>query len=70
VYYKLIDPAGVLNQLRHSTKKLDPKDIARTIKADSGALARALEGERVWASTIEKIAEAIHENPADIAKEA
>jgi hypothetical protein len=70
VYYRLTEPDRILNQLRHSTKKLDPKDIARAIGADSGALARALERQRVWASTIERIAEAIHENPADIAEEA
>jgi transcriptional regulator with XRE-family HTH domain len=68
VYYRLIEPDRVWGQLKRSTKRLNAKDVARVIGVDSGALARALAKQRVWASTIERIAEAIHENPADIAE--
>jgi transcriptional regulator with XRE-family HTH domain len=70
VYYRLIEPDRIWNQLKRSTRRLNQKDVAKAIGTDPSALARALAGERVWASTIEKIADAIHENPADIAQEA
>jgi transcriptional regulator with XRE-family HTH domain len=69
VYYELIDPEQVEQELRKSTKKLTAKDIATRIGVDPGALSRALNGQRVWASTIEAIAEAIGKDPPDIARE-
>lgn len=69
MYWKLLDPDSTKVELRRSTKKLTVKDMAQKIGVDPGALGRALRRQRVWASTVLAIAEAVGKDPLDIAQE-